>query len=102
MSLSNPGEPPKTPAPSAREVESALRELLRRNHFTRTEQVSVLSYGQEFTPIYVLTLGSEVAPVLQDLLMPLLGTRTQPSAMEWVLFRPDAEAILDAAADQST
>jgi hypothetical protein len=98
MSLSNPGEPPRTPAPSAREVESALRELLRRNHFTRTEQVSVLSYGQEFTPIYMLTLSSEAAPVLRDLLIPLLGTRTQPSATEWVLFRPDADAILKAIA----
>jgi hypothetical protein len=88
----------KTSAPSGRELEIALLELLRKNHFSGAEQVSVFVVGQELTPIYILTIGTEVAEVLGDLLLPLLGQRSQASSTEWVLFRGDAEKILKAAA----
>ena len=86
-------------APSARELETALLELLRRNNFTGPEHVSVFVTGPKPTPIYILTLGDEVAKVLEDLLAPVLRNRTQPSPTEWVLFRTDAEAILKSAAN---
>ncbi len=87
----------KKPAPSGKDLETALQELLRKNHFTGAEHVSVFVTGPTPTPVYILTLGADVATVLTDLLNPVLGSRTHPSLTEWVLFRPDAEAILKAA-----
>ena len=87
----------KKPAPSGKDLESALQELLRKNHFTGAEHVSVFVTGPTPTPVYILTLGADVATALTDLLNPVLGSRTHPSLTEWVLFRPDAEAILKAA-----
>jgi hypothetical protein len=84
----------KTSAPSGGELERALHELLRKNHFSGPEHVSVFLVGPEVTPIYILTMGSDVAKVLADLLAPLLGTRAQASSTEWVLFHSDAEKIL--------
>ena len=87
----------KRAAPSARELEKALLHILRRNHFTGPEEVSVLVVGSGPTPIYLVTLGSAAAALLRDLLVGVLGKRTQPSFTELVLFRTDAEAILEAA-----
>jgi hypothetical protein len=39
-------------------------------------------------------MGSDVAKVLADLLVPVLGKRLQASSTEWVLFRADAETML--------
>lgn len=78
-------------------MEKALLHILRRNHFTGSEDVSVFVVGPAPTPIYILTFGGDVAKVLGDLLLPILGKRIQSSPMEWVLFRTDAEAILEAA-----
>jgi hypothetical protein len=88
----------KKSAPSGRELEIALHKLLRKNHFTGAEHVNVFVLGRKATPVYILTLGADVAKVLTDLLDPVLGKRTQSSLTEWVLFRDDAEAILKAAA----
>ena len=85
-------------APSGRELETALLELLRRSLFSGAEHLSVLVIGPAITPVYILTLSVEVANALTDLLEPVVGTRTHPSPTEWVLFRPDAEAILKAVA----
>jgi hypothetical protein len=86
-----------TPAPSGDELETALRELLRRSLFSGEEHLSVQVIGPTLTPVYILTLGVEVAKALPDLLEPIVGTRTHPSPTEWVLFRPDVEAILKTA-----
>lgn len=88
----------KTSAPSGKELEIALLELLRKNHFSGTEHVSVFVVGQESTPIYILTIGTEVAEALGDLLLPLFGQRSQARSTEWILFRADVERILKAAA----
>ena len=85
-------------APSGSDLETALHELLRKNHFTGAEDINVFVVGPNPLPIYILTLSSDVAKVLTDLLAPMLGKRTQPSSTEWVLFRADADAILQAAA----
>ena len=78
-------------------METVLLELLRRNHYTGQEEVSVLVVGPATTPVYILTLGVEVARALDELLVPVLGQRTQPSPTVWVLFRPDVVVILEAA-----
>jgi hypothetical protein len=85
-------------APSGKELEIALLELLRKNHFSGPEEASVFAVGPKPTPVYIVTMGSDVAQVLETLLAPILGKRTQPSSTEWILFRADAEAILKAAA----
>jgi hypothetical protein len=84
-------------APSGEELEMALLQLLRKNEYIGPEQVSVFVTGPTATPVYILTLAADVAKAVTDILDPVLGGRTQPSATEWVLFRPDAEAILKAA-----
>ncbi len=91
------GQAVKKSVPSGTDLETALLELLRKNHFTGPEHVSVFVIGPAPTPVYILTLGLEVATALGDLLEPVLGSRTHPSLTEWVLFRPDVEAILRAA-----
>jgi hypothetical protein len=83
-------------APSGRELEIALFNLLRENNFSGAEYLSVFVVGPKPLPIYILTLSPDVAKALTDLLAPVLGKRTQPSPTEWVLFRADAEAILKA------
>jgi hypothetical protein len=88
----------KKSAPSGKELEISLLELLRKNHFSGGQHVSVFVVGPKPTPVYILTLGSDLAKVLAELLVSVLGKRTQPSSTEWVLFRADAEAILKAAA----
>jgi hypothetical protein len=88
-----------TAAPSGGELETALRELLRKNHFGRAEHLSVQVIGPTLTPVYILTVSVEVARALRDVLDPMLGNRTHPSLTEWVLFRPDAETILKATQD---
>jgi hypothetical protein len=85
-------------APSGRDLQTALHELLRKNYFTGAEDINVFVVGPKPLPIYILTLSSDVAKALTDLLAPTLGKRTQPSSTEWVLFRADADAILEAAA----
>jgi hypothetical protein len=84
-------------APSGKELEIALLELLRKNHFSGAEHVSVFVVGPKPTPVYILTLTSDVAKVLEALLAPVLGKRTQQSSTEWVLFPADAEAIVKGA-----
>jgi regulator of extracellular matrix RemA (YlzA/DUF370 family) len=90
----------KKSAPSGRELEIALHQLLRKNHFAGVGHISVLVVGPKTTPVYRVTLDTDSAKVLGELLDALLGRRTQPSPTEWVLFRDDAAAILKAAADQ--
>lgn len=87
----------KKSAPSGKDLETALLALLRKNHFTGREEASVFVVGRKATPVYILTLSVDAAKVLRDLLAPVLGSRTRNSLTEWVLFRSDAEAILDAA-----
>jgi hypothetical protein len=50
-------------------MEKALLHILRRNQFTGSEDVSVFAVGPAPTPIYILTLGGDVANVLGDLLL---------------------------------
>ena len=85
-------------APSGRELEIALLKLLRKNYVSGGEYLSVLVVGPRPTPIYILTVGDDVAKVLEGLLTTVLGRRPQPSSTEWVLFRADADAILRAVA----
>jgi hypothetical protein len=91
----------KKSAPSGRELEIALLKLLRKNNFSGAEDVSVFVVGPKPTPVYIVTLGTDVATVLKALLTPVLGKRTHPSSTEWVLFRTEAEAILESAANGS-
>jgi hypothetical protein len=86
------------PPPSGRALEIALQALLCENNFNGTEDINVFVVGPKLLPIYILTLSPDVARALADLLAPVLGKRTQPSATEWVLFRADADAILKTAA----
>jgi hypothetical protein len=86
-----------TAAPSGEELETALLELLHRGLFSGEEHLSVQVIGPSLTPVYILTLSVEVANALTDLLDPAVARRTHPSPTEWVLFRPDVEAILKAA-----
>ena len=85
------------PAPSGSDLEKALLQILRNNDFRGAEEVSVFVVGAQKTPVYLLTLGTDAGKALRDLLAPILGERTQTSSTEWVLFRPDVEAILKAA-----
>lgn len=84
--------------PSGRQLEAALLEHLRKNHFTGVEHVSVFVIGIDPIPIYLLNTGDDVAAVLEDLLKRVLGRRPQPTSTEWVLFRADVNAILKALA----
>jgi hypothetical protein len=83
-------------APTAAEMESAFHDLLHKNEFNGQGYVSVVVVGLKSSPIYLVTLGADVAKVLGEALAPVLGTRTQPSPTNWVLFRTDASAILRA------
>ena len=87
----------KKSAPSGRELESALLKLLRKNDFRGAEDVSVFVVGPKPTPVYILTLADDVAKILDDLLVSVVGKRTSPT--EFVLFRTDVEAILKAASE---
>ncbi len=87
----------KKEAPTGVELETALLELLGKHNFSGAEHVSVFVVGPKQTPVYIVTLGVDVANALRPLLLPLFGKRIQPSRTEWVLFRPDAEAILEIA-----
>ena len=84
-------------APTGIELETALLELLRKNNFGGAEHVSVLVVGPKPTPVYILSLGDEVAKVLEGILTTVLGRRPYHASTGWVLFRTDAEAILEAA-----
>lgn len=88
-------------APGAKELEMALLQLLRKNDYTGPEHVSVFVTGPTTAPVYVLTLAADAAKALADILDPVLGGRAQPSPTKWVLFLPDAEAILRAAQKNS-
>jgi hypothetical protein len=84
------------PAPSAGEVEVALHHLLRKYQFDDEGYVHVVVVGLKSSPIYLVTLGADVAKVLGEALAPVIGARSQPSPTNWVLFRTDASAILKA------
>jgi hypothetical protein len=86
-----------TAAPSGEELETALLQLLHRSLFNGAEDLSVQVIGPSLTPVYILTLSVEVANALAGLVDPAISSRTHPSPTEWVLFRPDVEAILKAA-----
>jgi hypothetical protein len=83
-------------APRGRELETALHQLLRKNHFAGEGCINVLVMGPKTTPVYRVTLDADSAKVLGELLSAVLGKLTQPSPTEWVLFRDDAAAILKA------
>ena len=86
------------PPPSAGEMENALHQLLRKHAFDGPEYIHVAVVGLKSSPIYLVTLGTDVAKVLGEALAPMLEARTHPSPTSWILFRTDASAIIKASA----
>jgi hypothetical protein len=96
LPLKTPGLAPSLmqPAPSAGDLEIALDQLLRKGRYAGPGHVKVVAVGIESSPVYLVSLGADAAKVLGSALAPVLGTRSQPSPVSWVLFRSDAAAIL--------
>jgi hypothetical protein len=89
----------KKSAPSGKDLETALLTLLRKNNFSGAAHISVFVVGPKPTSVYIVTLGVDVATVLKELLASVIGRRTHPSPTEWVLFRTEAESIIESAAN---
>jgi len=82
------------PPPSPGEVEIALHQLLRKYQFTGVGHISVVAVGPTATPVYLVNLDLAAAKLLGEVLAPVLGNRSQPSATNWVLFPADSAAIV--------
>jgi hypothetical protein len=80
--------------PTPGEVEIALHQLLRKYQFTGVGHINVIVVGPAATPAYLINLDLAAAKLLGGVLAPVLGSRAQPSATEWVLFQSDAGAIV--------
>ena len=88
----------KNSAPRARELERALLTRLSKYELDGTTHVSVFAVGPKSMPAF-LTVGDAIAQVLEGILTTVLGRRPQPDSAGWVLFQPDADAILCSAAN---
>ena len=74
--------------PSAAEVVLALHQLLQKHEFAGWKDIHAWQTGPEQAPSYVVVLGNDVAVMLEQILAPPLGTRSQISTTHWVLYPP--------------
>ena len=85
------------PVPSAAEVVLALHQLLQKHQFAGREDIHAWQTGSKQAPSYVVVVGIDVAVVLEQVLAPVLRSRSQMGATHWVLYPADVTAIWAAA-----